>query len=212
MTIVKIKVRRTAWRTLTQAKLPNYANNVYNLTKDVPAYAYLDAKVDVLKLKSDALAGWLDVIGTGNHSAMTNKNLAIPELYAALEDVATGLEENATTAAFIVEAGMEVHKTPVRHVGDLMPVFGFVAVSNGLLGEALLTFNCPTEQRGQITTFAVEWSDDNKQTWHNGTYKNAERIVMKGLPNRVDIYFRVCCLGTHGRKSSWSSEVEAYVL
>lgn len=210
--MVLFKIRRSAWTQLPQHSLPNYANNVFNSMDGQLAYASLQPKVDVLQTKSVALTAALDNLPTGNHADVVAKDNAIKELLAAFNDLANGVEAAATTEMFVLRTGMELWKTPVSHLGELLPVTDLVAESNGLLGQVLLKFKCPTDQRQQVNTFAVEWSDDALVTWHNGTYENSERITVSGLPNRKDIYFRVRCIGTRGRSSQWSATVETFVL
>lgn len=212
MTIVKLKVRRSAWRVLTQNKLPNYANNVVLSTAGKEAYSPLRDRLENLAAKSKALSNVLDEVGSKGSVYKEKKKLAIQALYAALESVAVALEENATDELYILEAGMSLQKTGTRHDSDLLPVYKLTAQSNGQKGQAILEFICPLDQRSQVQTFAVEWSDDNGITYHNGTYKNAERILVKDLPNRKDIIFRVRCVGTHGRTSEWSDIAGTFVI
>lgn len=212
MPIVKLNVRRTSWRSLTIYKLPNYANNVVNRTKDEPRYDPLREKLLKLDAKSKALSAVLDNTMIKGQLAKTAKQNAKNELYDALESVAIGLEDYANDAMYILEAGMEIQLQPTRKEGELLAVTKVTASSNGQKGQAIVQFICPREQRSQVQTFGVEWSDDNGVTRHNGTYKNSERILMTGLPNRKDIRFWVCCIGTHGRKSEWSDFAEVFVV
>ncbi len=212
MNIVKLKVRRSAWRVLIQSKLPNYANNVVTSTKDKEAYQPLKERIANLENKSKALSDILDEVGGKGAVYQKKKQLAIEALYAALESVAIALEENAIDELYILEAGMSLQKTGSRYDNDLLPIYKLTAQSNGQKGQAILDFICPPEQRSQIQTFAVEWSEDGKVTYHNGTYKNAERILVTDLPNRKDLLFRVKCIGTHGRTSDWSDTAETFVL
>ena len=130
MTIVKLKVRRTVWRRLPQADKPHYANNVFNQMDGQPAYAPIQAKVDALKLKSDALSTALDDLPSGGHNAVVTKNNAILALYEALDDVASELELRATDELYILRSGMELHKAPVSHRGELLPVYSFTVESS----------------------------------------------------------------------------------
>ena len=140
MTIVKLKVRRTVWRKLLQAEKPNYSNNVFNQMDGQPAYAPFQAKIDALKVKSDALSAALDALPSGGHAAVVAKDNAIQELYAALDDIANELELRATDEMYIIRSGMSLHKTRTSHRGELLPV---VDVVEWAVGPSIAEFQMP---------------------------------------------------------------------
>lgn len=207
-----LKVRRSSWRDLRQDALPAYTENVLNKTANNPAYHPLQALLNTLSSLNQTYADCLAAAMGRERAAVAYKNEIKSQLYGTLEEVAVGLEANAKgDEMYILNAGMELHRSRTNHTGQLMPPVKLSAAP-GLSGQAELRFLCPRGQRTQVETFAVEWQAVGEAAWHNGTYRNAQRILVEGLPQRQDVRFRVRCLGTRGRKSEWSEVATAFVV
>lgn len=209
-----VRVRRTAWRDLRQDALPAYCENVVAQTTGKAAYDPIRTSLENLATKTATFNQSLaDAINRGRQ-AVAYKDVVKKELYSVLDTVANGLESNANgDELYIINAGMEVRRAPRKHTGELLPVTKVTAKSTGLPGQVILQFRCPKQQRKQVETFAVEWSEDHFVTWTNGTYQNSQRIMMEGLPPKKEVAFRIRCLGTRGRKSPWSDgQVMAFVF
>ena len=116
----------------------------------------------------------------------------------------TGLE------SWGMNAGMEVMREKVLPSSDLQPPSNLQVHSRGIRGEAIITFKVLEPKR--VVNNGAEYSADNGQTWHNGTYSSASTIHLKGLPSRQSLLFRVCSLGTYQRKSAWTEAVEGFVV
>lgn len=208
-----VQVRRTSWRSLRQDALSAYAENVLDKTNGQPPYQPLHALLTTLSNLHKTYNECLAKAMGRDRAAVAYKDEIKSQLYNALDEVATGLEMNAKgEEMYVLNAGMEIHKRRTSHTGTLLPPEELTARSNGLTGQAQLNFKCPRQQRRQVETFAVEWRTTGQAEWKNGTYRNAKRIVINGLPERTDVEFRVRCLGTRGRKSDWSEVATAFVV
>jgi hypothetical protein len=213
MVVLKLKVSRK-YRRLKQAALKDFAQNVIDSTNNKPQYDVIHDLVTVLAAKTANYQTWLTAAEGGSFAAVAKKDEAKVEVYQALDGVATGLELNGNgTDVFIIEAGMKPHKTPVRHEGDLAVPYEVSVSGTGIGGQLLVIFKYSKEDRSQVTTFAVEYMEENSGAWINGTYENSQRITLKDLPRRKNVKVRLRALGTRGRKSPWTEgEVGAFVL
>ena len=111
---------------------------------------------------------------------------------------------------WVINAGMDVIREKMTNLADLQPPTNLQVLSRGIRGEAILTFKVLEPSR--VRSNALEYSADNGETWHNGTYSSSTTIRLKGLPSRQALLFRVCSLGTYQRKSSWTEAVEGFVV
>lgn len=67
-----------------------------------------------------------------------------------------------------------------------------------------------TKERGVIT-YAVEYSTDHHQTWHNGAYTKARKKRIDGLTPGIVAAFRVKAIGSDVQ-SDWSAPVSVLVV
>lgn len=212
MVLKPVKVRRSAWRKLRQDSLPAYIDNVLAKTADKAAYEPVKVLLETLAALNKTYIECLAAAVSRERAAVAYKDEIKAQVYRSLDEVANGLEKEAKgEEMYIINAGMSVHKRQSRHTGPLLPPTGLKATT-GLPGQMSLQFDCAKEQRAQVETFAVEWRPLGTDVWKNGTYRNAKRITVKELPHRTDVEFRVCCLGTRGRKSKWSGTASDFVI
>jgi len=198
------RVKRSAWRTLRQDDLPVYADNVLTKTAK-PEYDPVRDSLTALTTVNVTLKQSLANALTRDRAAVAYKDIVLKQFFACMEKVASDLEYHANgSEMYIINAGMEVHKSRSNHTAELVPSANLVVESTGIPGQALLKFHYPKSLRKQVETFAVEHSHDVKATWQNGVYRNSMRILVDGLPSRQEVFFRVRALGTRGRKSPWT--------
>lgn len=215
MTNLKLKVSRYAWRRLGQSDLETFAANVVTKTNGIAAYDPIRAQLLALDTINKKFVTALQAALSRDTAAVYQKDLIKQEVYRALDDVALGLELNANgDAMYILNTGMDIYRERSSHEQEsLAAPTRLTAENTGNVGEALLIFDYPKSNRTQVETFCVEYSIDGKATWQNGAYGNRTRIILRDLPSRTEIYFRVRALGTFSRKSPWTqSEVGAFIL
>jgi hypothetical protein len=99
---------------------------------------------------------------------------------------------------------------PVRggaRANSAMGAVGNLKANTGLLpGTADIAFAPVPYTR----LYSVEHSTD-QNTWSNGEYPSATRLVLAGLRSKTDHYIRVRALGADQRKGPWSEPVSVYV-
>jgi hypothetical protein len=110
---------------------------------------------------------------------------------------------------YFTEAGFRVRKQPERHLGPLpRPVMKYArqgVMSGSIDGES-------DDFPDGVKQIAVEYSPDNGQSWHNGTYSTGKRFTMDNLTPRAEYLLRVCYQGTRQRVSDWSEPLGLFVL
>lgn len=57
----------------------------------------------------------------------------------------------------------------------------------------------------------VEWSENQGQTWNNGTYFSGKKGVVKNLPIRKDLLLRVRSIGSYNKESDFSTPIGTFL-
>ena len=209
--MAKPLILKKAYKGLTQTALVSFADNVVKRMSSKPEYQAYSTDVTLL---GQQLAQYTEALsravnrGTDNVAMKEEIKVALIQTLDRITDQLnlhhTGLE------SWGINAGMEVMREKVLATSDLQPPINLQVLSRGIRGEAILSFRVLEPKR--VRTNGAEYSVDNGETWHNGTYSSASTIKLKGLPSRQAILFRVCSMGTYQRKSAWTEAVEAFVV
>jgi hypothetical protein len=196
---------------LNDAELAQFALNVWTRMTDNPRFESIKTLTDnILKTALDRLTTVMQEAADGSRFKIAEKRLRRTELADALETIAGHVAIIADDdPAVLVEAGYSVRGKSGRFSsGDIGQVQGLQVLNGMRPGEAMLTFEAVPRAR----LYAAEWSIDNGQTWHNGTYSSARRTVLLDLPTRSDILFRVTAIGATQRKGAPSAAVSQFIL
>ena len=204
-------ILKKAYKGLTQTALVSFTDNVVQRMSSKPEYQAYAADVTLLGTQ---LAAYTEALAKAVNRG--TDNVALKEeikftLIQTLDRITDQLNLHHTgLESWGMNAGMEVMREQVLPTSDLQPPGNLQVLSRGIRGEAILTFKVLEPKR--VVNNGAEYSTDNGETWHNGTYSSATTIRLKGLPSRQALLFRVCSLGTYQRKSAWTEAVEAFVV
>lgn len=209
--MAKPLILKKAYKDLTQSALVNFAENVFNRMSSKPEYQPFAA--DITQLGQQVI-NYREALSKAVNRATDNMALKEESKAAVLQTLDrltdqlnfhhTGLD------SWGINAGMEVMRDKNLNTSDLLPPVNLQVISRGIRGEAIISFKVLEPSR--VRTHGAEYSADNGETWHNGSYSTSSTIKLKGLPSRQSILFRVCSLGTYQRKSAWSEQVEGFVV
>ena len=203
---MRSKITRRVYRTLRQADLMSFAENVLNRTKTNPAYAALGPEVQTLETYLRDYTQLLAKARMGSPEDTLAKEYAKKKLREHLDVVASALESNAANdALFIVNAGFTPRAQSQRFTGPVEPPRNLRASGTGRRGEIRIGLEDPMP--GIVRTHALEFSLDQGASWQNGTYHSKSNFVVTNLPHSPELWIRVCALATRGRKSEWSEPV-----
>ena len=93
---------------------------------------------------------------------------------------------------------------------NLTAPFGLKVSPGVLSGELILSFQLEDAKR--VVKNALEISQDNGETWKNGTYFTGRKYLVKNLPVRKDLLLKVRSLGTYSRESDFSVPINAFLV
>lgn len=209
--MLKSVVRKVSYKKLTQSELATFAANVHQRMASRPEYQVFAADITNLAEKTEAYTQALVEASNRGTDAVALKELAKNNVIGALDRIAFLLDFNFTGQdVWVINAGMEMIRERRKNQNKLEAPYQLRAMSKGVKGEISLQFRLPEPTR--VRSNGVEYSLDNGETWHNGTYASRTTVTMSGLPSRQVVQFRVCSLGAFQLKSPFSEPAEAFVL
>jgi len=193
------------------AELLQFGNEVVAAMKDNPRYG-ADLQPQVL-IVEDYLTQFQIAVNNaadGGHTLVQTRRekrkLLEKELTVLAKMLELHVDEDDT---FFTGAGFQLRKQPERHLGPFpQPVLRYVrqgVMSGTVDGESL-------DLPDGVMQIGIEYSTDNGQTWHNGTYSTGKRFTIEALPPREEYLFHVCYQGTRQRLSDWSEPAGLFVL
>lgn len=197
--------------TLNDAELAQFAVNVWTRMTGMPRFAGIKAETDNnLKPVLERFAAVVQEAADGSRIKIAEKKLRRNELVDVLETLAGHVSIIAgSDPSILLEAGFSVRNRSGRiAAADIGQVQGLQVTPGPRSGEAVLTF-APVPR---ALVYAAEWSADNGQSWHNGTYSSARRTLLQGVPARSDVSFRVTAIGAAQRKGAPSTVVSQFIL
>lgn len=68
------------------------------------------------------------------------------------------------------------------------------------------------EDANLVVKNALEYSEDNGETWKNGTYFSGKSYVLSNLPRRKELLVRVKSFGRFSRESDFSSSLPIFLV
>lgn len=196
---------------LNDAELAQFAVNVWTRMTDAPRFAGIKALADNdLKTAHDRFRVVMQEAADGSRTKIAEKRIRRTELVEVLETLAGHVSIIAgSDPSILLEAGFSVRGRSGRVAGvDIGQVQGLQVINGARPGEAILSF----EPVPRALVYAAEWSTDNGQSWHNGTYSSARRTLLQGIPVRSDVAFRVTAIGAAQRKGAPSAVVSQFIL
>lgn len=196
---------------LNDAELALFAVNVWTRMTDAPHFAGIKAITDNdLKPAINRFNAVVQEAADGSRIKMAEKKLRRAELVEVLETLAGHVSIIAgSDASVLLEAGYTVRGKSGRSAGiDIGQVQGLQVTNGARPGEAILIYE-PVER---ALVYAAEWSVDNGQSWHNGTYSSSRRTLLQNIPVRNDVAFRVTAIGAAQRKGAPSAVVSQFIF
>ena len=179
------KVRRGAYKRLTQAELVVYAGNIFDRMSSMAEYQSFSTPVNALGEQLGRFRTAMNNAVLGGTDRVTAKNEAKAGIFPLLDQLAQNLEGHQNgTELWIVNAGFDLAgRTNKRLQGDI-PAPGIAKlVPTGNVGELDIRIQLPDIR--MVYSNAVEFSTDNGATWHIGTYSTGRRIRVKNLPSKT---------------------------
>jgi hypothetical protein len=204
------RIRRSDFIQSTQDNLAVFAENVVAKCADKaydPVKAFItpvvEASANYRKALTDA--------ALGGKVFTELKKVAKESLIKKLGVLASLLEvqPNATNA-YLLGAGFSLFRdrTSNAEKSIFKPTI-LKAKPNGQVGQLVLEID--KGNSSGIQSIGYEFSEDNGETWKNGSYSNRSTFVMPGLPTGKDILIRARSLGTYDKVSEWSDAFMAFV-
>ena len=209
---MKLKVKRSAFKTLRQGGLVAFVSNVINRMSERPEYAAFTAKVQVLKQQKDAYIAALADSAQGGSDRIITRREAQAALMLTLNQLAEDLDYNHTgPESWVSNAGFSaVDVRTGTRLGSMQPPANIRAIPQTVSGELELRYELPDPKAVRNT--GLEFSTDNGETWTNGTYSSGSVMKVKGLPARQAVIIRLRSIGTLQRMSGWSESMELFLL
>ncbi len=207
---LKLPRNKSNYTRLLQDALNTYSENVVNRTVNVIAYKDIEGSASALRDAQAAYSTALAAAANRGGDEIARKDLAKDVLLNALDLVATEVTSMAPKAGdptIITAAGLQSQAVAQRREGDIEIPTGVKCSPTLISGEMFVEY----DSVDGAAMYGFEWSDDNRETWHNGQYSTKITKALKVSP-RKENYVRVCAIGTRDRKSGWSDPVMAFVL
>ena len=206
------KIARQAYRRIRQTDLATFADNVFNRTNGVPAYAAIQSAIMAL---ADPLSRYKETLAASRNRGLSEvlaKNIAREELLEQLETVANAVESLASgNPQIIVDAGFSMQiSTAQRYNGELPQPVILRAFSTGKKGEVRLVVDDIIPNA--VLTHVIEYTIDKNGAWQNGYYNSRRSFTLKGLPNTTELWIHLKSVGHGESKSEWSEPVLVAVL
>lgn len=206
------RIARQAYRRARQTDLASFADNVFNRTNNVPAYAPLQPVITALAVP---LTRYKETLAASRNRGMTEvlaKNLAREELLRQLDLVANAVESLAAdNLQIIMEAGFTTQQsTGQRYIGELPAPVILRAFSTGKKGEIRIMLDDIVP--AAVRTHAIEYSLNRESGWQNGEYNSRRNFILKGLPRASELWIHLKSVGYGDNKSQWSEPATVAVL
>lgn len=202
------KVMRTAYTSLNQNPLSNYAKNVVTMTTDNKTYDPIRTDLDALKLVSDHFGDLLVAIENGDRTKIREKDVVMAQLITALNTVGDALNILSNGDIMIIfNAGMHCQTSNRRQrIEPGVPTILSLTPTKmvGMVDVVML------EAEG-LRNFAFEWSSNGGETWKNGQYSTRLRTTLEVDPHS-EVIVRACTLGSGKLKSAFSAPMTCRVL
>jgi hypothetical protein len=210
--MLNAKIARRAYRRGRQADLASFADNVFNRTNNVPAYASVQSSVTNL---TPLLTRYKETLAAARNRGVSEvlaKNIARIELMRQLDVIADMVETLADgNPQIIVDAGFSLQQSSgQRFAGELPPPVILRAQSTGKKGEVRIVLDDLIP--GAVRTHAIEYSLDRGIGWQNGEYNSRRNFIAKGLPHASELWIHLKSIGNGDSKSQWSEPVAVAVL
>lgn len=172
-----------------------------------------------LQTHSENLAAACDAFSTaaalaasGSKVDRVTRDSRIVDLRAALEKLAIQVELVAAeqqNEALLLELGFQPRSAPS---GRSFAPLGPAEILQLGRGRNTGTIQGKCRRMPGVQKFALEWSDDNGENWHNGTYSRGNTFQFEGLTPEKRYWVRALPLGSNNRKGSWSEPQTLFVL
>lgn len=196
---------------LSDSGLATFAINVLTRMKGNPRFASIQTPLLDTDLPGaiERYNRALQEAADGGRTKISEKRVAHDALIQMLEVVANHVNIIALgDETILLDSGFGIRQHITSSIAELQQVQGLQISQAGASADVVLTYDRVPHAR----FYSVEWSLDGGQTWINGVHSTALRSVVKGLPARVDVLFRVTAMGSGQRRGIPSDAVRFFVL
>lgn len=197
-------------RNPTDTGLALFAGNVLARIKDNPSFALLRSSLlqDALAQSLERYRTALQEAADGIRAKVAAKRVQRDRLLEVLDLVAQHISLIAAgDATLILEAGFTVRRYKSNSIKALAQVQDVRIHQSGALADVLVRY-CRVPD---AWLYLVEWSDDEGQHWQRGGHSSTLCCVVRGLPPRRMLLFRVLALGPKQMSGAPSAPVRFYV-
>jgi hypothetical protein len=209
--MLKPLILKKAYKNLSQGGLLSFTDNVIKRMSSRPEYQPYAADVAIL---AEQLVTYGEALSKAVNRGIDNvaqKEEIKASMIETLDRITDQLNlHHNGLETWGLNAGMEVRREKASITGDILPPANLQVFSRGIRGEVTLAFKVLESKR--VLAHGAEYSADNGETWHNGSYGSGTTIKLKDLPSRQAVLFRVRSIGTFQRKSPWTEPVEGFVI
>jgi hypothetical protein len=206
------KIDRSVYRKTTQEALSLFADNV-GTKCNTKEYDILQPEAANVKVAADDYRVALQDAQSGDKQKIAIKKEKKAILLTFLDVLATNIEwKSDGSEAFVLGTGFGLRATTTtsNRNADLDIPNISRANSTGMRGELAMLIDMP--KKSGFSQLGFEYSTDQGETWHNGTYSSSNKFTWKQLPPAAELKVRARAIGTYNRKSEWSEVVIAAVL
>lgn len=176
-------------------------------------------RITLIPTLSDTLAQVCDALRDANARAVSGTKIdrllrdnQKVELVSVLDKIALQVQYQATDQldnSLVYEAVFSLRNSRGPRSTAPLGAAEIVAVARGK--DSGTIFGRCRRIDGAVK-FALEWSDDNGSSWHNGQYSLGSTFALQGLTPEKRYWIRARPLGTNNRVGNWSEPATLFVL
>lgn len=194
---------------MPQSALIAFSENIIARTK-AAKFASLQPDAAALESAIEQFRSALAASLNGGKAEVAHKNRQLQTLLAALDQITDGIVQYAgDDPAELLAAGLAATQALSRSEQLEAPEIIRIG-STGRKGE--IQMQIESAAPNAVLTHGIEYSDDQGQTWKNGSYRSRRRFVLDGLPSAAALLIRVRIIGRADRLSKWSEPALVAVL
>ena len=194
----------------TYSELDDFCRQVIQKMDGSEAYVAEKLQVDIVKPLLESYQNAVAAASDGGKFLTQVKRESKTALLNEMHVLALQVQLNAKEDDnYVIGAGFTTVAKAKRHVQPFEQP-QWKSIRRGVLSG---TVECEVMNKPKgVNEIGVTYSTDGWQTVHNGTYSSAKKFIIKGLPTRQDVEFRLQFIGTHQRKSDPSPPIGIFVL
>jgi hypothetical protein len=206
------KVKMSAYKKLNDDELAVFANSLIDNGKD-KVFDPFRATLEIFSTEMTDYATKLQKAKNKGIVEVEAKNSAKETLLLRIDEYSLLVSSLALRdSAVIGKSGFESHTKTVNRPSptmELTPPYALSVKYGKNTGEVELSYKLEMPKR--VVKNGIEWSENDGETWNNGTYFSGRKGIVRNLPTRKDLLLRVRSIGAYNRESGFSSAVATFL-